>query len=55
MAESYRPLSTAAQRLIKRRALEGQHPRTPEAIIENLEGAARAWNRHPTPFEWGGK
>lgn len=50
MAESF-------QRIVKRRALEGQHqhPQTPEEIIEWLEATVRGWNAHPTPFEWGGK
>lgn len=48
MAESF-------QRIVKRRALEGQHPQTPEEIIEWLEATVRGWNREPTPFEWGGK
>jgi hypothetical protein len=52
---SWLNMAESIQRVIKRRALAGQHPRTPQAIIENLEGAARAWNRHPTPFTWGGK
>lgn len=50
-------LNTAesAQRILARRALEGQHPATAEQIIEWLEATARGWNRQPTPFEWGGK
>jgi hypothetical protein len=48
MAESF-------QRIAKRRALEGQHPQTPEEIIEWLEATTRGWNAEPTPFEWGGK
>ncbi len=48
MAESF-------QRIVKRRALEGQHPQTPEEIIEWLEATVRGWNTEPTPFEWGGK
>jgi DDE superfamily endonuclease len=48
MAESF-------QRIVKRRALDGQYPQTPEEIIEWLEATARGWNAEPTPFEWGGK
>lgn len=48
MAESF-------QRIVKRRALEGQHPQTPEEIIGWLEATVRGWNTNPTPFEWGGK
>jgi hypothetical protein len=43
------------QRILKRRALAGQHPQTPAQIIAWLEAAARGWNRAPTPFIWGGK
>ena len=43
------------QRILKRRALDGQHPTTPEEIIDWLEATARGWNREPTPFIWGGK
>jgi hypothetical protein len=43
------------QRILERRALDGQHPTTPAQIIDWLETAARSWNRDPTPFEWGGK
>jgi hypothetical protein len=47
-------LSESVQRILKRRALEGQHPTTPEQIIDWLEATARGWNRDPTAFEWGG-
>jgi hypothetical protein len=42
------------QRILTRRALCGQHPKTPQEIIQWLEATARAWNQDPTPFEWGG-
>jgi hypothetical protein len=43
------------QRILKRRALDGQHPGTPGEIIGWFEAVARHWNRSPTPFVWGGK
>jgi hypothetical protein len=43
------------QRILKRRALAGQQPTSPEQIITWLEAEARGWNRQPTPFVWGGK
>jgi hypothetical protein len=45
----------ASERILQRRALDGQHPQTPEQIIEWVEATAKAWNRSPTRFEWGGK
>jgi hypothetical protein len=51
----YLNMAEAIQRILKRRALDGQHPKTPEQIIEWLEATARGWNREPTPFIWGGK
>lgn len=52
---SYLNMAESVQRILKRRALDGQHPKTPEEIIAWLEAAARGWNRQPTPFIWGGK
>lgn len=47
MAESF-------QRIIKRRALEGQHPQSVEEIIGWLEATVAGWNAAPTAFAWGG-
>ncbi len=52
---SYLNMAESIQRILKRRALDGQHPTTPQEIIDWLEATARGWNRAPTPFEWGGK
>jgi len=52
---SWLNMSESIQRILARRALEGEHPRHPGQIIEWLEAAARGWNRDPTPFEWGGR
>ena len=52
---SYLNMAESIQRIVKRRALDGHHPQTPEEIIEWLEATARGWNREPTPFMWGGK
>ena len=48
-------MAESIQRVLKRRALEGTHPASPEEIIAALEATARGWNRDPTPFVWGGK
>ncbi len=52
LSGSWLNMSESIQRIIVRRALGGQDPRSPEAIIEWLEATARHWSQHPTPFEW---
>lgn len=55
LSGSWLNMAESIQRILGRRALDGQHPQTPEEIIAWLEAAARGWNRNPTPFVWGGK
>jgi len=52
---SWLNMAESVQRILKRRALDGQHPTTAEAIIGWFEAAAGHWNEAPRPFEWGGK
>lgn len=52
---SWLNMSESIQRILKRRALNGQHPQNPGEIITWFEQVVQAWNRNPTPFEWGGK
>jgi len=52
---SWLNMAESIQRILKRRALDGDYPKTPEEIISWLEAAARGWNREPTPFVWGGR
>ncbi len=52
---SWLNMAESIQRILERRALAGQHPTNPVEIITWLAAVARAWNRHPTPFAWGGK
>lgn len=52
---SWLNMAESIQRILKRRALEGQYPQMPAEIIEQFEATARGWNRNPTPFVWGGK
>ena len=52
---SWLNMAESIQRILKRRALNGQHPMEPDQIIAWFEAAARHWNREPTPFVWGGK
>jgi hypothetical protein len=42
-------------RVLKRRALDGQHPHSPEEIGCWFEQTAQRWNEQPTPFVWNGK
>jgi hypothetical protein len=52
---SWLNMAESIQRILIRRGLGGQHPKTPVEIMDALEATARGWNAHPTPFEWGGK
>ena len=52
---SWLNMAESIQRVLKRRALSGQHPSDPEQIIAWFEAVVEHWNREPTPFEWGGK
>jgi hypothetical protein len=52
---SWLNMSESIQRMIVRRALDGEHPTTPQQIIDWLEETAAGWNADPTPFVWGGK
>jgi hypothetical protein len=52
---SWLNMAESLQRIIVRRALSGQHPQTPEQIIDWLEQTRRGWNADPTPFAWNGK
>jgi transposase len=52
---SWLNLAESIQRILKRRALNGQHPTQTQQIIAWFEAVARHWNGEPTPFVWGGK
>ena len=52
---SWLNMTESVQRILKRRALEGSHPRTAEQIMARCETVARHWNTDPTPLIWGGK
>jgi hypothetical protein len=52
---SWLNMAESIQRVLKRRALDGQHPAVPGEIIARFESVAKHWNRNPTPFVWGGK
>ena len=58
---SWLNMAESIERVLKRRALDGQHPHSPEEIgsCEEIgswfEQTARGWNEQPTPFVWNGK
>jgi hypothetical protein len=52
---SWLNMAESIQRVLKRRALDGQHPASPGEIIARLEAVVEHWNAAPTPFVWGGK
>jgi hypothetical protein len=52
---SWLNMAESVQRILKRRALDGQHPETPDEVIDQLQSVANHWNSSPTPFVWGGK
>ena len=52
---SWLNMAESIQRILKRRALDGQHPSSPAEIGAWFEQTARSWNRQPTPFVWNGK
>jgi transposase len=52
---SWLNMTESIQRILKRRALDGQYPTTPQDIMTWLEATARGWNADPTPFVWAGK
>ena len=52
---SWLNMAESIQRVLKRRALDGQHPSDTDQIIAWFEAVAGHWNEEPTPFRWGGK
>ena len=55
LSGSWLNMAESVQRIIVRRALSGQHPKTAQQIIAWLEQTVAGWNRKPTPFVWNGK
>lgn len=51
---SWLNMAESVQRVLTRRALDGQHPTSPDEIIGRFGAVARHWNAAPTPFVWGG-
>lgn len=55
LSGSWLNMAESIQRILKRRALEGHHPQSPEQIMDWFDSVTRGWNQNPTPFVWGGK
>ena len=55
LSGSWLNMAESIQRVLKRRALDGQHPTSPAEIIARFESVSKHWNAAPTPFVWGGK
>jgi len=52
---SWLNMAESIQRVLKRRALDGQHPANPDEIMARFVAVTKHWNLAPTPFVWGGK
>jgi len=52
---SWLNMAESIERVLKRRALDGQHPHSPDEIGCWFEQTAQRWNAQPTPFVWNGK
>ena len=48
-------MAESIQRILKRRALDGQHPTDVSQIMTWFESVTVHWNASPTPFEWAGR
>jgi hypothetical protein len=55
LSGSWPNLAEAVQRIIARRALDGQHPHSQEELIAWPDDTVAGWNADPTPFVWHGK
>jgi hypothetical protein len=52
---SWLNMAESIQRIIVRRALDGQHAQNAQEVITWLEATVAGWNKAPTPFVWAGK
>ena len=52
---SWLNMAESIQRVLTRRALDGEHPADAGEIIARFDAVARHWNAAPTPFVWGGR
>ena len=52
---SWLNMAESVQRILVRRALDGQHPQTAAEVITWLAETVAGWNAAPTSFVWDGK
>lgn len=52
---SWLNMAESVQRILARRALDGQHPESAQQVMNWLAATVAGWNAAPTPFVWGGK
>jgi DDE superfamily endonuclease len=52
---SWLNMAESVQRVLTRRALDGQHAEAAEQLMAWLAATVDGWNAAPTPFVWGGK
>jgi hypothetical protein len=52
---SWLNMAESVQRILVRRALDGQHPQSQDELIVWLDDTVAGWNTEPTPFVWHGK
>ncbi len=55
LSGSWLNMAESVQRILVRRALDGQHPRSQGDLITWLDDTVVGWNANPTPFVWHGK
>ena len=55
LSGSWLTMAESIQRIIVRRALDGQHPQSQADLITWLDDTVAGWNANPTPFAWHGK
>jgi hypothetical protein len=55
LSGSWLNMAESVQRMIVRRALSGQHPKSAQEVIDWLEPARGCWNHASTSFAWNGK
>jgi hypothetical protein len=55
LSGSWLNLAESVQRILVRRALDGQHPQSQAELITWLDDTVAGWNANPTPFVWHGK